>query len=216
MPHRDRSVALRVRDRSRRVAAITCFAGAFSASGETFADGSYGRLDGDVEVSFDFGASLSPDSAALATRFGADYLSMAGLFVSYDEGLLRPSDARRLGGGVEIRPLFLGRFISDLEMGPSRLDLLLDSFGLNVGAYVAWQSDPACIDRCRSEGLDLSARVALSALGRATGPFFAIRGGARLPLSHEGAPAASAAVGFVTLSLGYQSIVDAGSLGTPP
>ncbi|MEI2687854.1 MAG: hypothetical protein V9G14_17700 [Cypionkella sp.] len=43
--------------------------------------------------------------------------------------------ARSFAAGLELAPLFLARYASDLERGPARLDLLLDSIALGVGAF---------------------------------------------------------------------------------
>ena len=68
------------------------------------------------------------------------YLETAGLFLTYEDGAIFGNAAepvRVLAGGLELRPLFLGRWLTGRELGNARLDLALDSLGLELGGFFA-------------------------------------------------------------------------------
>jgi hypothetical protein len=102
-------------------------------------DGVYGRLRADGTLSIEAGAGVLLDGRGARPWFDATararYLDTAGLFVAYGIGVGGARyDALTLG--VDLRPLMLARFFSDLERGPQTVDLVLDSIGLEMG--VAW------------------------------------------------------------------------------
>jgi hypothetical protein len=96
-------------------------------------DGLYGRFDGDVWLGAEAGGGVTlgggdtRPSGALALR--ARYLDSAGVF-AFGELDRRQG---RFGGGVELRPLFLARFLLGLGVERAFSDLLLDSLGLEIG-----------------------------------------------------------------------------------
>ena len=103
-------------------------------------DGAYGRLDGDVALSVGVNGGVVLDdrvhpsvtgSASLELR--ARILDSGGLFAA---GEWRPEGDSRVIVGVDLRPLFLGRFLLGLESGFQWFDLLLDSIGIDVGAAI--------------------------------------------------------------------------------
>jgi len=115
--------------------ALLCSATPARADGDDAGDGLYGRLDTDLRLSVAAGAGArspgtAPDVAPIGlVELRARYLDSAGVFVASDS-----DDGRwRVSGGVELRPLFLARFLLDRESGRSYLDLLVDSFGLELG-----------------------------------------------------------------------------------
>lgn len=120
----------------RALALVLCLAvPSIAAPARADDDGLYGRLDGDVRLSVGVGAGARfPGTAVGAAPIGlvelrARYLDSAGVFVAGDT-----DDSRwRLSGGVELRPLFLARFLLNHESGRSHLDLLVDSLGLELG-----------------------------------------------------------------------------------
>lgn len=178
-------------------------------------DGAYGRLDGDVALSGEATLVVGGDGAALGARASAAYLTMAGVYAEFAEGLAtddRPL-RRRVSGGVHLHPLFLARFVNHLERGPAVFDLWLDSLGVGVGSFVAWRDVPGCLSGCRTEGLEVAGEMALPLVPRGSGPFVGLRGGARWSLSGDPAARWDGALGFVALSLGYRAMVSAGSLG---
>jgi len=100
-------------------------------------DGTYGRLDGDLDLGLALGAlvDLEHGEPGVALRASAHWFFMAGAYVSYADGLgTSLSPERRLGLGVDLRPLFLPRWTQDWERGPAILDLMLDSLSLGLGA----------------------------------------------------------------------------------
>jgi hypothetical protein len=103
-------------------------------------DGAYGRLDGDLALSAGVNGGVVLDdrvhpavtgSASLELR--ARILDSGGLFAA---GEWRPEGDSRVIVGVDLRPLFLARFLLGLETGMQWFDLLLDSIGVEVGAAV--------------------------------------------------------------------------------
>ena len=105
-------------------------------------DGLYGRFDGDVWL----GAALGGGAALVDARAGqgtrgtatfelrARFLDSVGPF-SYVQvhDFAGETRAWQFGGGVEIRPLFLARFLTARSLGSAWLDVLIDSLGLEVG-----------------------------------------------------------------------------------
>ncbi len=191
-------------------------------------DGVYGRLDGDLALSLELGISEAlrfdggGDGAAwgesLAARFGVHYLQTVVLYAHYNDALGVEAQplARALSGGVELRPLFLGRWGQGLERGPAHLDLLLDSIGLGLGVYGAWLRPSDCGAGCPDHGMETSLGFELPLLPQANTPFIALRGAVRwslrAPQTMEAMPSPT---GLLTLSLGYHHLfethlVDAG------
>jgi hypothetical protein len=195
------------------------------------ADGSYGRLEGDLTLSIEAGASAAlrsgeSASGSLAARAGTFYLHTVGLIVQYNDALeLEEAPlARSIVGAIELRPLFLGRFAQDMERGPAHLDLFADSFGLGLGIYGSWQSERQCVEMpmgrlprpCRDLGMELSVGAEIPFLGRANSPFVGLRAAVRWslvdapPLQQDLPPQL-----MLTLSFGYHHVllvhlVDAG------
>lgn len=203
-----------------RLLAWSALAGSFTTTRGAAAadDGAYGRLDGDVALAAEVGAAAGSDGHAAGARVSAAYLTMAGAYAEYDQGLPlgAPQLTRRVSGGVTLRPLFLARFLTGLETGPATFDLWLDSLGLATGTYVAWHDVPGCARACRSEGFELSGEMAVPLLGRAAGPFVALRGGARWAFAADPGAPEGGPLAFVALSIGYQSLVAVGLAEPPP
>src|SRR5690606_24013060 len=93
--------------------ACWCFAGVPSVAGAADGDdGLYERFDGDVWVSVMAGAGARLEDSGVrplgALELRARYLDSAGLFVTADYGAPRVSVAV----GVDLRPLFLARFLT--------------------------------------------------------------------------------------------------------
>jgi hypothetical protein len=133
-------------------------------------DGVYGRLRGDLAISLEFGLAagegFGENRTASAAQARLLYLATAGVYGSIFRGA--PGDDGRWQGstGFELRPLFLGRFLKNLEQGPSTADLLLDSLFLGVGA----RFQPG-----RSPGFELSTGVEVPLQGRFDGAFLGLR-----------------------------------------
>ncbi|MRG91634.1 hypothetical protein [Polyangium spumosum] len=150
-------------------------------------DGVYGRLDGDLDLRLGAGAAFARGGPALAAHASLLYLSSAGLYVHYADALGAdgPTITRSIAAGVLIEPLFLGRFATNLERGPARVDLGLDSFALGVGAF--WEA-PRGGALGAEPGFEFSIGIGLPFFARATGPVLGVRGALRVrPAGFSGA-----------------------------
>jgi hypothetical protein len=142
-------------------------------------DTSYGRIDGDFSASAGVGATFGPRSPRAAVDLRLRYLWTAGLFVTYEDGPLvgSSSDPRRaFAAGIELRPLFLFRWLQGHELGNARLDLAIDSFALELGPVFV---EPQGASFKSRPGLQAGLGVQLPLLPNATGPVIGIHGGAR-------------------------------------
>jgi hypothetical protein len=141
-------------------------------------DGAYGRLDGDLDVSLGAGAAVAAGAPGLAARASAVYAQIAGLHVGYVDALGQPSALvdRSIAAGVTLKPLFWGRFANELERGPARLDLFLDSFVFELGAF--WAA-PRGRDFVTEPGLEIALGLGFPIFSDATGPFIEVRGALR-------------------------------------
>lgn len=127
-------------------------------------DGLYGRFDGDLWLGAALGGGAafvvsegSRDAAVLELR--ARYLDSVGpVLYAQGSGLFGGAGAWQLGGGVEIRPLFLARFLTARSLGKAWLDVLIDSLGLEVGIT--------------ADGIDARPRAALFVGGGLEIPLF--------------------------------------------
>lgn len=109
-----------------------------AAADDGAGDGLYGRFDGDVWFSVAagggavFGGGTTNGAGTLELR--ARYLDSVGPFVFVQgDGLFAGRTAWRVGGGLELRPLFLARFLTANSIGSEWIDVFLDSFGLELG-----------------------------------------------------------------------------------
>src|SRR6185436_12121396 len=128
--------------RRARLLAATIFFGALARETVSSArgDGVYGRFEGDVAVVGAVGMTAGPRTPRISGDARFRYLSTAGLFVTYEDGPLvgsRAEPRRVFATGVELRPLFLARWAQGLEIGEPRVDLLIDSLALEIGAAFA-------------------------------------------------------------------------------
>lgn len=142
------------------------------------ADGSYGRIEGDLLFVGEAGCAITTQGPQLETHLGLLYISTAGPYFRYVEsfGDENASFDRVLAAGVELRPLFLGRYALDLAQGPPHLDLFLDSFALVIGAQ--WEA-PLDKEIEGSPGLELGASIEVPLLPSASGPYVGLLGLAR-------------------------------------
>lgn len=173
------------------------------------ADGAYGRLDGDLELRASAGAALAEGGPALAASAAVLYLGTAGVYAHYADALDRGAApvARSFAAGVHLQPMFLGRYASDLERGPPRLDLLLDSIGLGVGAFWSAPRGRGLVDE---PGLELALSIAFPVLPDATGPFLDLRGALRwraADLAGDGPGDLVAQGALLSLTLGWHHVV---------
>ncbi len=172
-------------------------------------DGSYGRFEGDLGVAGAAAMTVGPRGARAGADVRLRYLSTAGIFGSFEDGSLVGSGSeprRALAFGVELRPLFLARWATGLEIGSPRLDLLVDSLGLELGT-VFMQPDGARFGG--RAGFQLGLGVELPFFASATGPFLGIHGGARwsdAALSGGPLDGPSDRALFLTFSVGWQQL----------
>lgn len=140
-------------------------------------DTTYGRIDGDLTLVFGAGVTVSPRGAAGTLDVRARYLDTAGVFVSYDEGFGGPVEPTRvLAMGIEVRPVFFSRWLTDSELGIPYLDLIVDSFGLELGAAIV---QPKMGDFADRIALQFGVGLEIPILPRANGPWIGLHGGAR-------------------------------------
>jgi hypothetical protein len=139
---------------------------------------SYGRVEGDVSLVLGAGVVAAPRGGRGEAELRARYLDSAGLFVTYEEGPAFGSGAepgRVLAGGFELRPLFFYRWLQGHESQTAWADLLLDSFGIEMGATLSQPSGQGLTQW----GLQLGVGIELPILPRATGPWVGLHGGVR-------------------------------------
>jgi hypothetical protein len=142
-------------------------------------DGSHGRVEGDLAVEAGVGASFGPRSPRGAADLRFRYLSMTGLFVTYEDGPLfgtRAEPRRALATGLELRPLFLAKWFTGRYSGNPYLDLAIDSIGLELGAVFL---EPTGGRFGAKPGLQAGLAFELPVFPSATGPFIAVHGGVR-------------------------------------
>jgi hypothetical protein len=152
---------------------------AWSGSASAADDASYGRIDGDLSATAGAGATFGPRGPRAALDLRLRYLWTAGIFATYEDGPAFGSDAepkRAFAGGIEIRPLFLARWLTGRESGNAYLDLTLDSLGLELGAAFMQPEGAKFGSR---PGLQAGLGLQVPVLPRATGPVIGLHGGAR-------------------------------------
>jgi hypothetical protein len=143
------------------------------------AEPTYGRLQGDVTAVVGAGAVVAARGPRAEGELRLRYLETAGLFASYEDGPLLGSaaePARLLAGGLELRPLFLVRWLTGRETQRARVDLVLDSFGLELGATLA---QPAGTSFASRPGVQAGLALEVPILHEATGPWIGLHVGLR-------------------------------------
>jgi hypothetical protein len=143
-------------------------------------DSTYGRIDGDLEVVAGVGATVGPDSPRATIDLRLRYLETAGVFFTYEDGPLfghGAEPARVLAAGLEVRPLFLARWLTGHESGVARLDLALDSLAFELGGFLGQPQGQSFGDR---PGLQMGLGLELPVFARASGLWFGLHGGLRL------------------------------------
>jgi hypothetical protein len=170
---------------------------------------SHGRIDGDLAVSAGAGATVGPRGPRGAADLRLRYLFTAGLFATYEDGPLVASAAeprRVLTTGVELRPLFLARWLQGHESGTPRVDLLIDSLGLELGAVFV-QPEGARFGARR--GLQAGLGLDLPLFPRASGLVVGVHGGARwsdAALAGFALRGPSDRAAYLTLVLAWQQV----------
>lgn len=142
-------------------------------------DPSYGRIDGDLTLVVGAGATIASSGPRAEGELRLRYLESAGLFATYEDGPLVGSGAepqRVVAAGLEVRPLFLYRWLQGHETRRAWLDLTLDSLGLEVAA--TW-SQPAGASFASQNGLQAGLGLEVPILPQASGPWIGLHGGVR-------------------------------------
>jgi len=164
-----------------RVAVVAFTAAALRVTEASAADEdpSRGRVDGDVSVAVGAGIAVASSGARAGADLRARYLETAGVFATYEDGAVigaKVDPVRVVAAGLEVRPLFLFRWLKGFETSRARFDLAVDSMGLELGAVF---SQPAGAAFASVAGLQAGAGVELPMLPSATGPWIELHGGVR-------------------------------------
>lgn len=179
------------------------------ASADDASDATRGRIDGDVAFVLGAGAAIAPRAPRLEGEIRIRYLDSAGSFVTYEDAAGIGSDPKRvLAAGLELRPVFLARWLSGLETPRARIDLIADSFGLELGLFVSQPSgDPAWRSGFQA-GLGLEVPI----LPKATGPWLGVHGGLRWSQTAAAAGIVGDAddrAGYVVITVAWHQVVAA-------
>jgi hypothetical protein len=143
------------------------------------AEPSYGRIEGDITLVFGAGGVIAPRGPRAEAELRLRYLESSGLFAAYEDGPLLGASSeplRVLAVGLEVRPLFLFRWLEGLETRRARFDLALDSIGLELGAVFSQPSGAAFGSR---PGAQVGLGVELPIAANATGAWIGLHGGLR-------------------------------------
>ncbi len=149
------------------------------ARAQEIVDPSYGRIEGDLALVVGAGATVVPSGARGEAELRLRYLESAGIFAAYEDGPVLGTSAepqRVLVAGLEVRPLFLYRWLQGHETQRAWFDLTLDSFGLEIGA--TW-SQPSGTAFASQTGLQAGLGIEVPILPHATGPWIGLHGGMR-------------------------------------
>ncbi len=167
---------------------ISCWAKTSAASDPL--DSSYGRVDGDISVVMGAGVTLAPRAPRPSIDLRFRYIETLGVFWDYEESLGIANDPTRVMSlGMELRPLFLARWLQGYEFESARPDLLVDSVGFELGAYFAQPDERGFGAR---QGLQAGLGIEVPLMTRAKGIWIGMHGGARWSDSvFEGADVAS-------------------------
>lgn len=182
---------------------VDCCRGA-AEGGPRDVDSAHGRLEGDLGLAVAGGVTVGPRAPRVTGDVRLRYLSTAGVFGTFEEGFAKSAPRRVLATGVELRPLFLARWVTGHELGEPRLDLFIDSLALELGAAFV-QPDGARFRSALQAGLGLE----LPLFDRVEGLFVGLHTGARwsdaaLAGNAGGGPADRAF--YASLSLGWYEL----------
>ncbi|HXN34307.1 MAG TPA: hypothetical protein VN894_20740 [Polyangiaceae bacterium] len=189
------------------VALATC-AGSAGANGAAV-DSSYGRIAGDIAVVLGAGGVVAPRGLRAEAELRLRYLESAGLFATIEDAGVSSSASEPRSvfvTGLELRPLFLFRWLKGHEVQRARLDLALDSIGLDLGAMF---EQPAGASFASRTGFELGLGLELPILERASGPWIGVRGDLRWGdvAPGSGVPGADDFQAVVAVTLAWHQIL---------
>jgi hypothetical protein len=171
---------------------------------------SHGRIEGDVTLVAGLGGAATPRGMRGAGDLRVRYLDTAGVVVTYEEGGLfdaATQPQRLLAAGLELRPLFLARWLRGYETRSAPLDLVVDSFGLELAAVFAQHpGGPFGSDMGVQAGVGLEVPL----LGSASGPWVGVHGGVRwsdAALASGEVRDATDRAAFLALTLAWHQLV---------
>ncbi len=171
---------------------------------------SYGRIEGDLTLVAGAGGVVAPRAPRAEGELRVRYLETAGVFATYEDGAFSgwPAEPRRvLAAGVEVRPLFLFRWLRGHEVRHAAFDLVVDSIGLEVGAAFAQAAGEGFASRAGVQ-VGLGLEVPLS--GNASGPWIGLHGGLRwmdAALASASTADADDREAFLAISLAWHQVV---------
>jgi hypothetical protein len=177
-------------------------------------DPSYGRVGGDLSLVVGAGATVGGSGSAGGARGEAElrvrYLETVGVFAGYEDGPLfgaSPEPQRVVVGGLEVRPLFLYRWLQGHETQHAWLDLAIDSFGIELGlAGLQPAGTPFASEAALQAGLGLEVPL----FGADTGPWVGVHGGMRWgepALASGGARTTDDRAAYLTLTLAWHQVI---------
>jgi hypothetical protein len=116
-------------------------------------DGVYGRFDNDTIVSGGAGVGISTHANEIVTiDLRARYLDSAGFVLAPE---FQTNGDVAIAAAIDIRPFFLGRFLTNTFSGISWVDLVIDSIGVEIGSWVGPMSDEVGAALLLGGGVDL-------------------------------------------------------------
>jgi hypothetical protein len=174
------------------------------------AEATYGRLGGDVTLVAAAGGVIASGGPRIEGELRVRYLESAGIFATYEDGSFAGASAdpqRVLAAGLELRPLFLARWLKGHETAQPLLDLTVDSIGLELGATVL---QPARASFGARSGIEVGLGVEVPLAARADGPWVGVHGGVRWSdeaLASARVNGASDREGYVAVSIAWHQVV---------
>ena len=183
-----------------------------AALAQVSSEPTYGRVSGDVCFVAGAGAAVASRGARAEGELRLRYLDSAGLFATYEDSLFssaRVEPRRVVAGGVELRPLFLYRWLRGLEARRGYLDLAIDSIGLELGAFLSASSTAPSDFR---PGFELGLGIELPFQASATGLWLGVHGGVRWadqPSALGSTDGPNARAAYVTITLAWHQVVSA-------
>lgn len=112
-----------------------------------------------------------------------------------------------VSGGIELRPLFLYRWLRGLEMQRGYVDLAIDSIGLELGAFLSASSAAASDFQ---PGFALGLGIELPFQASATGLWVGLHGGVRWadqPAALGSPEGPNARAAYLTITLAWHQVV---------